>query len=57
MYSRIWGGFYHPEDTEAAHLRALRLRRGETVEAEVRLVRENGDVRWLYVNNKRKAHT
>jgi two-component system, NarL family, sensor histidine kinase UhpB len=50
--AKTWGGFYHREEIEAALERARALRRGEVVEAELRVLRTNGQVRWLYVKNR-----
>jgi two-component system sensor histidine kinase UhpB len=50
--AKAWGGFYHREEIEAAVQRARALRRGQIVQAELRVLRTNGQVRWLYVKNR-----
>jgi PAS domain S-box-containing protein len=47
-----WRRFYHPDDYGASHARTAALLRGEAVEAEVRLLRANGEIRWLHVFNR-----
>jgi PAS domain S-box-containing protein len=48
----LWGGRYHPDELGAAMQRAAALRRGESVEAELKIVRGRGETRWLHVKNR-----
>jgi PAS domain S-box-containing protein len=47
-----WRSRAHPDDREAAEDQRRRLLRGESTDAETRVVRPDGEVRWLHVASR-----